>query len=71
MIRFKNKMGEFNFFFTLHPRNAHICFLFLWGNVGLAAPKDFSKRCMGFSDSVHRYYSNLTISPKHAPPQNN
>lgn len=50
----------------------HTFVSFFWGgNVGLAALKDFSKRWMGFNDSVHRYYSNLTISPKHAPTKNN
>lgn len=47
----------------------HTFVSFSGGDVGLAALKDFSKRWTGFSDSVHRYYSNLTVSPKHAPPK--
>lgn len=74
MTRFKNKMGELNYFEYFAFTKCTLLFLFgggQKGDVGLAALKDFSKCWMGFSDSVHRYYSNLTISAKHATPKNN
>lgn len=69
MIRFKNKMGEFCYFEYFAFTKRTLLFLFWWWWGGLAGLKDFSKRWMGFSDSVHRYDSNLTVSPKHAPPK--